>query len=258
MFTPHNPSSISDIDQPDVSGSSFEEFPDIFQTLYEGRSVLLRGAPGSGKTNVIRDLEEHCRTLRIPYLTLAVHLNAGTTATVDETRTLLDGYADANRQHGGLLILDNADYIGYKGHRSAVKAVTYAKTTTHALIRTMGSEGIRTLGTAHSEDWQVNQWRWGRPDIDEAQAALLQAFDTTVVFEGALTTKGVFSILAKKMHDDETRTDAPDVRQMAGDITRYGRNFHLLNHVDLSVFVRSPLTALHEIDKGRQLRLGNS
>lgn len=234
-----------------TSSMRFEEAETVITAAYEAGSLLLTGEPGSGKTNFVKDLEQGCWASGIPVLRLALHINSGKLRRLPATQHLVTSFVEANEGYPSLLILDNADYIGYRHrNRSRTNARTYATEMVPTLIQAMSSSDLITIGTVHTPAWQEGHWTWRDEQIDAHQDMLLANFHSEHVFEGTMNEECHRREIAQRVGQDNPLFDRAVDR-----LSAMRANFHIAHHVDLELLLVDSEAAIQQVQQGRQLKL---
>lgn len=270
MYTPESPVSFAEALPELRNYGGFTELPAIIDAVDKARRILLIGEPGSGKSHLVRDLQVDCAINSVPAFCLTVHINGGKKDGVQNIKPQLEEFRTKTKASGGLLILDNIDYIGYKGgSRNFGKAEAYAREFQPLIADLITDESLYILATAHDEPWREGRWAWRNELIDGPARATLEAFPSKLTFEGKMALEGLAQILLSRKPgteaDDEAvnnridKVSIGDATKVMLELSKLGRaNFFHANHLELEKFLKDPDTAIQEIDQGRQLRRGKS
>lgn len=240
---------------------AFMETPYILGVAERARSVLLCGAPGSGKSHFIRDLQAASLFNSLPTFLLSMHINAGHRDGPERIAQPLEEFLDRSEETGGLVILDNVDFVGYKGRskqRSLVAA--YAQKILPVVTDLIEDKDLVVIGTAHDDAWREGRWTWSDPAIDGPAHAILEAFPARVEFEGKMGLVGLARILQAReeaRREGESHIGLSEAAQVMQDLEKMGRaNFFHARHVDVALFLRDPEQAIARIEAGRNERRG--
>lgn len=271
MYTPESPVSFPEALPELRNYGGFTELPAIVDEVDKSRRVLLLGEPGSGKSHLVRDLQVGCAINSVPAFCLTVHINAGKKDGVQNIKPQIEEFRVKSKEAGGgLLILDNIDYIGYKGgSRNFVKAEAYSKNFQPLIEDLFTDESLYILATAHDESWREGRWAWHNEAIDGPAKAALEAFPSQLTFEGKMALEGLAQILLSRKPSIEEgkeevnnlvdKVSIGDATKVMLELSKMGRaNFFHANHLELEKFLKDPDAAIQEIDHGRQLRRGKS
>lgn len=230
----------------------FLEMPRIMQKALDTGSVLLEGKPGAGKSNILQDFERCSRFVGTPVLKISVHINAGTTRTIEETVHLLENYQERFRDIGSVLLVDNVDYGGYKGKKRTRKnALQYAEAVLPVLTKAVEDTGITAIGTAHDELWRQNKWEWSDPLINKSGRDLLEAFSSRYEFAGDMSEHSLRELLE---HRSGSANKAEEITSRLGELGLL--SFYYGNHIDPDEFLKDERSALNAVEEGRKKRYG--
>lgn len=240
----------------------FTEMTPIIDELSKSKAVLVEGAPGSGKSHLIRDVQTGCIASNIPAFCLTMHVNAGKRSGAANARVALDEFKDKTQATGGLVILDNADFVGYKGSgsRSRGSATEYAQTVNPLVSELLDDPKYVILATAHDDEWREGKWKWEDPQIDKPAQSILEAFPARFTFEGKMALVGLAHILHARnlaRAEGESPITLGQAAQTIRMLHQSGRaNFFHAQHLPVGLFLEDPGTAIQEIDAGRAQRRG--
>lgn len=230
----------------------FVEMTAITEKIIRNQSVLLEGKPGAGKSNILKDVEKCATLANVPVFRLALHINAGTNRTIDNTLEIVDQQLSRHGDVGRLVLLDNVDYGGYRGStRRRKNAYEYAELILPKLADLIDDNSTYSIGTAHDSAWRERKWQWGDPLIDGMANNLLDAFNERYNFRGEMTAASVTELIASRCND---RVKAERVTTGLNELGLL--KFHVANHVDVDVFLSDDETALLQVDQGRSERYG--
>ncbi|HEU4966268.1 MAG TPA: hypothetical protein VFT53_02175 [Candidatus Saccharimonadales bacterium] len=266
LFTPETPGDLGDLLESLPDESSFTEVGGIAQGLKTSGSVLVEGAPVSGKSHLVRDLQVAAVVHNVPTFALSTHVNAGKRTGVENIREPLVRFMEHAQYAGGVVILDNVDYLGYKGSsgkaRSRSAAEEYARTFQPLVEELIGHPRVTVLGTAHDNRWREGKWTWRDQAIDGPATATLEAFSIRTTFEGKMALVGLAHILRERNLRQSEGMPALDLGSAARIIRMLRANdmadFFHANHLNAHLFLEDPEAALREIDSGRGARYGDA
>jgi hypothetical protein len=259
MFIPDEPVTFGEGSGQLRDYGDFTEIRPIVDELTQSLAVLVEGAPGSGKSHLIRDIQTGCLDSNIPALCLSMHVNAGSRQGAENAAEIVSEFRDKVGDNGGLIILDNADFVGYKGHsRSRSRAVEYAQAI-HPLVKDILEDPkMAVLATVHDNAWREGRWKWADQQIDEPAQLILDAFPSRFTFEGKMSLVGLAHILQMR-NIARAETDRPislgQAAQVIRMLNRTGRaNFFHANHLPVKMFLQNPDDAIAHIERGREER----
>ena len=243
----------------------FTEVPHIIDLLVENRSVLVKGAPGSGKSHLLRDVASAAVMNNLPTFYLYMHINGGKRDGIKNISDALDDFRDRTRYTGGgLVILDNLDYIGYRGHRgrSRSAATEHAQDTEELVTDLLGDKNLAVLATAHDNAWREGKWTWDDPAINKPAWRIIEAFNEQLVFEGKMALMGLTHILRERNLDrcgHESQIPTGRAAHVIRLLRASGRaNFFHANHLDIDLFLEDPNAAIAAIEQEREIRRGKA
>lgn len=237
--------------------SAFCEMPEIVDDATTHGSVLIEGEPGAGKSHIIQELGGYCLANNVPFLQIAVHINAGTVTHASETVGLLQEFRNTASESPAVCLIDNVDFAGFRNaNRKTGKAITYAEAVVPELIRTVQDPNITTFGTAHSPEWRDRRWRWpaeSEPRVIPPARQFMEAFGSTRRFEGIMTLDVLERLLRQR---DIEATKALKIALALGSMG--AGKFVYARHIDPDVFMDDPSIACGMVDAGRDRRTGQA
>jgi hypothetical protein len=232
---------------------TFSEIPGIIDEAQQSGAVLVQGAPGAGKSHLIREMQTGAVANGLPAFCLTVHINAGKASGLEVATEQLTAFREATADTGGLVILDNVDYLGYKGSsRRRNASATYAAGIEPVIADMIADPKTAVVATAHDDGWRAGRWKWADPAVDGPAQRVLEGFPSRVVFEGGMALVGLAHVMSSRQVPlgDAART----IRQLKA----LGRaDFFHANHIDPELFARDPQAAIDEVMAGRQERIGD-
>jgi hypothetical protein len=242
----------------------FTEIPDIIKELIDSRAVLVAGAPGSGKSHLLRDIQTGAVLNNIPTFALTMHVNAGNKKGVENIKPALGEFRDKTEYTGGgLVILDNVDYVGYYSkRRSHGRASAYAQPAETLVKDLISDPNLVVLATAHDDGWREGKWKWQDELIDGPAQSILEAFPSRLEFDGKMALMGLAHILRER---NIARAEGePDISKgVAAHVMRLlhqsGRaNFFHANHLQIDLFLKDPNAAIQKIEEARNAKRGKT
>jgi len=265
-FTPVDPTPLQDGLSVVAEYGHFTEASELLKEVANTGSVLVEGEPGSGKSHVVREIQEGCQVAGVPCFCLTVHVNAGKATGIEAVKDPLEAFLKASESSGGLIVLDNIDYLGYKSKshhgRRRGAAQRYAQDAV-SLLALINDPKYAVIGTAHNDAWRETHHTWEDPQIDGPTQQVLDGFKSKMVFEGRMALVGLAEIVwarnLSRFHEDVTAETPALTLGQAARVVRLlhekGRdNFFHANHLDAALFLTDPTKALAEIDSGRHER----
>lgn len=245
---------------------TFSEIPAIVEEAQTYGSTLVQGAAGSGKSHLVRELLTGCVVNDVPCFCLTMQVNASKPREgLGNAQEQLTDFREAVGDNGGVVILDNIDFLGYKGHsRRAGQSAEYAKGAQEMVAGLLEDPRMTVIGTAHDDIWRQGRWTWDNPDIDEPAKAVLDSFGSRLVFEGRMSLVGLAHILhqrnqvfqAGEVTDPGMRAiDLGTAAKVIRVLRASGRaNFFHAQHLDPHLFLSDPKAAIAKIEAGRTMR----
>jgi hypothetical protein len=252
MFTPRAPRSFGEQAGAMAEYGDFSELGGVISMAAESGSVLVKGAPGSGKSHLVRELQTSAVVHNVPTFCLTTHVNAGKRTGIENVREPLAQFAETIDEGGqGLIILDNVDFLGYKGSsRRATPTAEYAEQARALFGELIDDPRFAVIGTAHDDAWREGRWTWDDPRIDVPAREALELFGSQAVFEGKMSLVGLAHILHGRGFN--LGTAARTIRELRG---QDRANFFHANHIDPDAYLADPQAAIAEIEAGRQARI---
>ncbi len=234
----------------------FVEKSEILKKSTDKRIVLLEGQPGSGKSEIIQSIIRDCFLSQTSFFSLKLHVNAGKGEGIKNVASSLDEYLTHTSQYAGNILLDNCDYIGYRGHRSLQRAEEYSSDFLECLNNLVKPDilGNNTIiGTIHPELWRVGQWQWpeGSLILKNAHEVLSIMKEGRTEFLGKIALHNFVSILIKRgLSDDAAHLTALDLDGLG--LADYAH----AKLLDLRLLEQNRLgQALNEFNIGRSSRM---
>jgi hypothetical protein len=250
-FTPEDPKSFADQAEQMREYGDFLETGTVIDLAHENGSVLVQGAPGAGKSHLVRELQMAAVINNVPTFCLTTHINGGKKTGIDNIEEPFAQFKEAVGDGQGLVILDNIDYLGYRGSsRTRSVSSRYANAVEAKVDELHADPHLVTVGTAHNDEWREGYWTWNDPNVDDPAKSVLESFGSQLVFEGNMALVGLAHIMANKGHG--LGESARAIRNLHSE----GRaKFFYANHVDPSEYLADPVAALAKLHAGRNERL---
>lgn len=235
----------------DVAGYGlFLEAPALLSNAQKYGSVLLEGAPGSGKTNIFREIQEASVAYDVSCFGLTMHVNSGKSSGIENVRSHLEAFRQHVAATGGIVLFDNADYVGYKGHsRRQNAAKRYAAEASGYLGEIIADPNLLVIGSAHDARWRMGHWTWGDPAIDQSAHQFIDSFASRLPFRGQVALVGLVEVMERRGVER-----AKAARVIRGLRLLQMADFFHANHVQPDRFLTDPVSAVAEIEAGRALR----
>ncbi len=189
----------------DSVDDSFSEKYNVLNLAVKEKVILLKGAKGSGKSEFLDSLMEDCKNNDLSCFKLSVHINGGKSEGVANIIDILEKYLEHTAQYAGMILIDNCDFIGYRGKRSRISAEAYSQDFLE-LISELNDPWIRNnnlmIATSGSDRWIDEQWRWPKGSLIYKNAAsVLGLFEHRHQFQGQLTNSHFMEILTSRLFD---------------------------------------------------------
>ena len=184
---------------------SFNEKYNVLNLALKEKMILLKGARESGKSEFLDSLMEDCKNNDLSCFKLSVHINGGKSEGVANITDILEEYLDYTAQYAGMILIDNCDFIGYRGKRSRYSAENYSEDFLE-LITELKDPWVRNnnliIGTCGSDQWIDEQWRWPKGSLIYKNASqVLGLFEHRHQFQGQLSNNHFMEILASRLFD---------------------------------------------------------
>lgn len=263
MFLPGNASPLLDTLPKLSEYGDFTEIPTIVSELGRTKSVLVEGAPGSGKSHLIRDIQTAAVINDLPTFCLTMHINGGHRQGVQNIEPLLEKFHEETGKSGGLVILDNIDYMGYRGSgkRGKTRATEFAQNIQPVIQGLLDNPKLAVLGTAHDAEWRRGQWTWDDPRIDEPAGKVLDGFASHFAFEGNVSLVGLAHLLRERnnhrLQEGEPLITIGQAARVIRELHRADKaKFFYANHLPVPLFLENPQVAINQIEAGRNARRG--
>lgn len=165
--------------------------------------LLVEGEPGAGKSHLIDDLTvAYGAESDTSFALLKLHINGSNKYGIDHFREATEALFSSDTQK--LVVIDNVDYIGYKGHRRQALVTEHSRQALELMSEMAEDPTITLIGVAHDDEWREGNWRWPKDHVVSgfAQEALA-LFTVRHNFQGQLTEEGLADIVAQRQLGDE-------------------------------------------------------
>lgn len=259
-FTPANAVPLTEGLGEVAQYGDFTEMREIVDELARSKGVLVAGAPGSGKSHLVADLQTACIVNNLPAFCLMMHINSGKATGLENIQPALEDFADRTDQTGGgVVILDNVDMLGYRGKsRTRTRSAAYAQAALPIVEGLLDNPKIAVVGTIHDDAWREGRWTWDDESIDGPSQSALEAFPARMEFEGKMALIGLAHILRVRnaqRSEGETEISIGRAAQVIRLLHQSGRaNFFHANHLEVPLFLEDPEAAIGKIEQGRSQR----
>ena len=263
LYTPYEPQPVGQAVAHLSEHSDFTEVEGLSRALAESRTVLIQGAPGAGKSHLVRDLQTAAVASHVPTLAVQVHVNGGKRDGAENLRPVISQFKEIAAQTGGLVILDNVDFLGYRGSRKRGESRDYAASMEAVVQELVDDPNLVVIGVAHDERWRQNRWSWDDSSIDGPARRTVEAFSRSYGFEGRMALVGLTHILRERNLAETGHADQPvsldDAARVMRRLHETGHaDFFHANHLSIAHYLSDPDAALQQLHHGREDRYGRA
>ncbi len=182
----------------------FAEASTIGRVAAEGPGPLLvEGEPGAGKSHLIDDLTiTHGVEANTAFALLKLHINGANKEGIRHFREATDAFRGHDNKK--LVVIDNVDYIGYKGHRRQALVTEHSQQALEVMSELAADPSVTLIGIAHDDEWREGNWRWPKEHaISGFAQEALRLFTNRHSFQGHLTEDGLADIVAQRQLSDD-------------------------------------------------------
>ncbi len=217
------------------------------------QGLLVEGEPGSGKSHLSDDLMFAVGAANnAPAMSLSLHVVGGSAAGLENAQRYVEQFKNRIGDNRGLIIFDNLDYLGYKGHRRANRTREFATGIADLVKAVLDNPRLVTIGNIHDPDWRTGQWTWQDDEINNSANRALRMFEgEPYKFEGKLSVLGLVQTVL------ETWPGIPEELAInhVGELAVGGlADFFHARHVDPVLYASAPDKALAQARNGRAAR----
>lgn len=168
-----------------------------------GSNLAIEGCPGAGKSHLTKDLIIASIGLQRPVFALKTHIAFGKKNAMDSRAEDMLEFIDGQKQKP-LVILDNVDFLGYKGsHRTKPNAEKALDTYGRVIRSLVDSPSVSVIGIIHTLDWRETHWSEGWPDISQRATDIIEDLGDPVKFNGEMDYKRARRHMARIGIDSE-------------------------------------------------------
>lgn len=166
--------------------------------LQNSGPLLVEGEPGAGKSHLIDDLTiTYGAEVDMPFALLKLHINGANKHGITHFREATEAFRAQEGQK--LVVIDNVDYIGYKGHRRQALVAEHSRQALETMSELAEDPTVTLIGIAHDDEWREGNWRWPQDHIISGFAQdALKLFTQRHGFEGYLTSHGLEDIATQR------------------------------------------------------------
>ena len=184
--------------QNEIKKSGFDQVKLIFleanlilDSLFDQNFLRLEGQPGCGKSEMINLLFTESSNQSNDYnvFKLVTHINGGKKDGIENIKEPFEKFLKNCQNIGGLMLIDNIDYLGYKGHRSVASAKYYSQELAILMNQVFDCSNLKCLATSHCEDWRQSHWLWANEhqSINQISQTIIDKFPAVFNYQGNIS-----------------------------------------------------------------------
>ena len=187
-----------------LENETFVEFDPIISIVQQFKAVRVQGQPGAGKSEILSAMHLSAYQAGVSSLLLKSHINGGRYDGLQNISPPLNEYVKHTRYLGGLILLDNLDFVGYKGQRTRSSAMRYSEEYMKFVELIMHNDSNLVVATAHTDEWRKGNWRW-EPDspITVNANTLLDMIKPVFDYSGLVKKSHALRFLADRIIDEQ-------------------------------------------------------
>lgn len=217
------------------------------------QALLVQGEPGSGKSHLVDDLVLAIGAANnAPAMALSLHIIGGSALGLENARSHLDNFLRRTGDKKSLVVLDNLDYLGYKGSRRLNRARELARGFDDIVGALLENPRLITIGTVHDPEWRQNQWQWEDAELNTHATHAIEAIGgKPYQFKGALSVSGLVEVVTETWPTISEEAAESHIGKLA--LNEHADFFHA-RHVDPMLYATDPSAAIKQAEQGRESR----
>lgn len=187
-----------------LENETFVEFDPIISIAEQFKAVRVQGQPGAGKSEILSAIHLSAYQAGVSSLFLKSHINGGRHDGLQNIGPLLNEYVKHTRYLGGLILLDNLDFVGYKGKRTRTSATRYSEEYMKFVELIMHDNSNLVVATTHTDEWRKGNWQWESDSPITINAnQVIDMIEPVFDYGGLVKKDYVLHFLADRIMDEQ-------------------------------------------------------